>query len=324
MATRFDWRTYVDIYTDLKTAGINTRGKALRHWLDHGQYEERVFPEEDSFIRKSGKIVRRAVRSRRVESGSHYTPRPGRLIIDVTSSCDLGCVDCNRSCGENQAKADEHMELDQVRKFVTESLEQGRLWEKIRVEGGEATAHPRLLKVLDILLEYKKSHSPLTDIAISSNGYSEHARQMLVQLPREIIIINSGKKSAYQDHHYGFNNAPADDDAYKGHDFSKGCWWPAHYGIGLLRYGYYPHPICAHIDRVFGFDIGVKRLPGAGHSWANHCNRLCRYCGYYDNRHLVYERPQNADQTGAGGGVSPSWQQAYSEYRHRKPVLGVY
>ena len=91
-----------------------------------------------------------------------------------------------------------------------------------------------------------------------------------------------------------------------------------------MRYGYYPYPICGHIDRVFGFDIGVKKLPGAGHSWADLCNRLCRYCGCYDNRHLVYERSQNAGQSGAGGGVSPAWQQAYSEYRHRKPVLGTY
>ena len=41
----FDWRTYVENYKDLQTAGIDTKEKAAEHWLTVGKKEGRSYRE---------------------------------------------------------------------------------------------------------------------------------------------------------------------------------------------------------------------------------------------------------------------------------------
>jgi len=37
----FDWKFYLDTYPDLTKAGITTKEGAVRHYLKHGQFENR-------------------------------------------------------------------------------------------------------------------------------------------------------------------------------------------------------------------------------------------------------------------------------------------
>ena len=39
---KFDWTCYISMYADLRNARIDTREKALNHWIKNGQYENRV------------------------------------------------------------------------------------------------------------------------------------------------------------------------------------------------------------------------------------------------------------------------------------------
>ena len=39
----FDWEFYLKYYQDLRDAGLKTEKDAERHYLNHGQYENRVF-----------------------------------------------------------------------------------------------------------------------------------------------------------------------------------------------------------------------------------------------------------------------------------------
>ena len=39
----FDWKQYIDNYDDLKKAGIDTKDKAWKHWMNHGKLEGRNF-----------------------------------------------------------------------------------------------------------------------------------------------------------------------------------------------------------------------------------------------------------------------------------------
>ena len=39
---QFDWTSYISMYEDLRNDGIVTHEKALNHWINHGQYENRV------------------------------------------------------------------------------------------------------------------------------------------------------------------------------------------------------------------------------------------------------------------------------------------
>ena len=39
----FDWKTYINNYVDLQKAGINTKEKAKKHWIQYGKKENRTF-----------------------------------------------------------------------------------------------------------------------------------------------------------------------------------------------------------------------------------------------------------------------------------------
>jgi len=93
-----------------------------------------------------------------LRSGPPYPSRLDRIIIDLTHCCDLSCLDCNRSCGVDQAPAEEFISLDQIRRFVTESIAAGKHWRRIMLEGGEPTLHPQLdeIHIAGCILLYEK------------------------------------------------------------------------------------------------------------------------------------------------------------------------
>ncbi len=261
-------------------------------------------------------------------SGPPYRPSHERIIIDITSVCNLACVDCNRSCGANQAPAREYMTPDQIRKFIAESVDQKRRWTAILVEGGEPTAHPHLYEIVHLLDDYRRRHSPWSWIQINTNGYSEAARRLASWVPAGVEVYSSNKRGPLQEHHCAFNVAPADLSEFAGADYSQGCFQPTQYGLGLNRYGYYPHPACGGIDRVFGFDIGRKTLPAPDDDMRDLFPRLCRYCGFFRvfNRGVQPEfspRPSAAERA-RHGQMTASWQEAYRRYRSAPPSLQVY
>ena len=51
----FDWKFYINIYSDLQNAGINTELKAKYHYLKYGYYEHRrthrVITNEEDFLK---------------------------------------------------------------------------------------------------------------------------------------------------------------------------------------------------------------------------------------------------------------------------------
>ena len=293
--------------------------------------------------------MRRAVYWNRVFSPAvkgPFRPHPHRIIIDITTACDISCMDCNRSCGMDQAPAREHMTPDQIRRFIDESISSGRLWcglagevepeqngiriqggdpqyEGLRIEGGEPTLNPALHEILDLLAGYKNYCGSRTDFVLCTNGHSPEGRKQLENVPSGITVYNSAKQTRGIDHHCAFNAAPNDSVFFKGHDFSNGCWLPMYYGIGLTQHGFYPHPICGGIDRVMGFDIGLKSLPPPDYSWREHYRILCRYCGHY-NRYCPEGAVRYAPISLERGRMSSSWRKAYTSYRRNKPVLSRY
>ncbi len=262
---------------------------------------------------------------RALRTGPPYRPSHRKIIIDITTACDLHCIDCDRSCGQGQATSDEHMSISQIQKFIGESVEQSRKWSAIILEGGEPTLHPELEKILKTLISYRQDYSPHTDIRVMTNGYGKTAKEALPSLSRKgISIFSSKKKSVVQQHHCAFNVAPCDVPEFENMNFSGGCYLPVCYGLGLTRYGYYPHPICGGIDRVFGFDIGRKTLPPSNDTMADQYARLCSFCGFF--RYSLSLRGKGAERAAdyARGAISSTWQQAYFRYWQEKPKLKEY
>ena len=254
-----------------------------------------------------------------------FKPNPNKIIIDVTFFCNMGCQNCNRSCGDDQANVQEHMSLGQIKRFVSESVAQGRRWSEILLEGGEPTLNPQILEIADELARYKREHSPHTRIVLCTNGHAAPTRRIMAMMPPEIDVHDSGKEDSDQDHHRNFNVAPIDLSPEQADKFADGCVLPSIYGMGLNRYGYYPHGICGAVDRVFGLDVGRKTLPPEGDTLSDMYRSLCRYCGHFWDCTNIEEPEAPARTDGKDAPpCTESWTRAYSTYAKRKPELRLY
>ena len=265
--------------------------------------------------------VRRAIRS-----GPPYRPSHRGIAIEITTMCNLHCVDCDRSCGEGQAMSDDRMSAAQIERFIGESVAANRRWESIELEGGEPTLHPEFFDILSLLLRYRKEHSPWTNIKLFTNGYGETVQRVISRLPSlGVDVYNSRKRSPVQEHHVAFNVAPCELPEHSDTDFSQGCYMPVIRGLALTKYGYYPHPVCGGIDRVFGFDIGRKTLPSSDDPMTEHFEKLCRFCGMFLHRQRMPSGGEQASQPELSRGQkTESWNTAYRNYRQKKPVLTNY
>ncbi len=256
-------------------------------------------------------------------------PRPDRIIIDLSHCCDLSCPDCNRSCGADQAPADEFISLEQVRHFVNESIAAGKRWRLIMLEGGEPTLHPQIEDILLELQRYRLKHAPHCKIELCSNGYSPRARSVLSHLPPGFKAKNSSKSPDRRNRHFSFNIAPIDLPGFNRTEYGRGCYIPRIFGLGLTRSGYYPHPICGGIDRVIGLDIGLKKLPASATDMAEQMRRLCPMCGHFREFKtyrlgLLNLLAHGRKYSFPPGRKSPSWIRAYRDFRKNRPNLSQF
>ncbi len=218
------------------------------------------------------------------------------------------------------------MSPQQIERFIRECVDRRKIFDEIDLEGGEPTLHPQFDDIVALILDYCDRWAPQTEVKIMTNGYGPQVAEALSRVPRHRVDVqNSRKDSLTSKAHCAFNVAPCDLEELRDRDLPQGCYLLELYGLGLTRHGYYPHPVCAGIDRVFGFDIGRKTLPWPDDRLDDQCSILCRLCGFY--RHSLLLRGENhafSDSDAAPGQQSQSWRTAYEKYRKRKPLLGVY
>jgi hypothetical protein len=269
--------------------------------------------KEHGFVPKEIWRLRRIQKPVTLKEGRLFSVNHCRIEIDITYKCNLKCINCDRSC--RQAPSHEAMSLEQIRKFIDESIRGRRKWERIRILGGEPTLHPEFLPITELLLLYRKNFSPDTVIQVATNGRGATVNNALSRVSKEIVIINTCKKSPVNKFS-PINVAPKDCIMYKDVDYSNGCFIPSLCGIGLTRYGYYPCAAGGAIDRVFGFDIGKKNLPVVNQPMINELKILCGYCGHFKSN-IKYERITKEM-------MSTSWKIAYRKYKKRKPALSLY
>jgi hypothetical protein len=239
-----------------------------------------------------------------------------KIELDITFACDLKCDNCNRSC--KQAPSNERMTTTQVERFVKQSIDGGFRWRQIRISGGEATLHPELADICRILDEYRRTFSPSAAIQVITNGFGKHVASVLPKLPRGVRVINTSKQGPSQNFVF-FNAAPADHLMYMRTDYANGCAIPADCGTGLNRYGYYPCAVGGGVDRVMGFDIGLKAIPSTQTQVRKQLSALCRFCGHFRRYAEGREHTHTNKEI-----ISPLWQKAYEEYSRSKPRLTVY
>jgi hypothetical protein len=213
------------------------------------------------------------------------------------------------------------MSLNQIDKFVSESISLKVKWEKIGVLGGEPMLHPDILGILDILLSYKETHSPSSLIEITTSGYGTDVKNAIAAVPNGVEINNTHKQDAYQEKFEPFNVAPQDQCKFCLSDFRNGCSTTKDCGLGLNVYGYYPCGPGGGIDRVMGFDIGLKHIPRLHDEIFPQMEQLCRFCGHFCSRHFI---PKEKRDTIIGSPMSKSWKKAYAAFQKNKPTLTKY
>jgi hypothetical protein len=239
-----------------------------------------------------------------------WKPNLHEIELEITTFCNLRCYNCDRS--SRQAPSNESMSISQVEQFVNESIDLNWKWKQISLLGGEPTLHPQITEILKIIKRYLDFY-PGCKIEIATNGCGPKVKKIVSKLPTWIFVRSTDKNSISHDF-CSYNLAPIDFEKYKQADFSKGCWITTACGLGLTKYGYYSCGAGASVDRVFGFDIGLKSLKQLSHQkLRKQMIQLCSYCGHYKKNHNT-KRIKHEE-------ISESWEKAYLEFKKEKPQL---
>jgi len=234
------------------------------------------------------------------------------IEIEITSVCNLGCDNCDRSCGKEQAPTNELMTVEQIKKFIDQCIQAKKRWYKIKVLGGEPTTHPDWLAILGLLKNYRDEYNPHARLELITNGYGPAVTKRLALVPSGVNINNTSKTSSIQPTFTTYNVAPCDLPEYAGADYLKGCGIPQICGMGLTRYGYYMCGAGASVDRVFGLGLGIRELTEVtSKSLRRTRSALCRYCGHFKSGNTALA-------------ISPSWEKAYAGYAEQRPVLPLF
>lgn len=235
---------------------------------------------------------------------SKWTPNIKLLEIDITSHCNLNCENCDRSCSNAPDK--NNLTIKQINKFIQETKYLNWNWKKIKIMGGEPTLHPKLLYIINLFNKNNFS------IELWTNGTNNN---ILKKIPKCVQIINSNKPNNIKFDKY--NIAPI--DIKLSNTYNKGCFITEISGISLTKYGYYPCGAGAAIDRIFGFNIGIKNLKDVNLiSLRNQLKYLCKYCGHYNSGFI------NNFEFTSKKEISKSWIKAYKKYFIKKPKLTKY
>lgn len=242
--------------------------------------------------------------------GPEYPITHKEIEIDITYHCNLKCLYCNRFL--DFAPSQLQMSVAQIQKFIKESIEADRKWQRIAISGGEPTTHPQFLEIANLILAYKKGFSPNAEIVVMTNGYGQDIQAALSQLPSGINICNS-EKLQHPQIHYPTTVAAQEVKEYRNSDFSNACFITLECGIGLNLYGYYPCTVAAAMDRILGFDIGRKKLPTTEDMMFDLLETFCSRCGHF----LRYISSCKKART-------PLWDKAIADFTKNPPVLTPY
>lgn len=233
-----------------------------------------------------------------------------KVEVDLLIKCNLSCFGCNRASSRHLAPSDEELTIDQLKRFLKETVDINYKWEFIRLLGGEPLLRNDLLEIVNLV----KPHCSY--ISLSTNGMVN--KKLIKRFESIGIVVGNSNKSINDNPNkfYKMYEAPIDIGEYNGAD--EICILQTECGLGFNRYGYYPCGIASNIDRVFGFDIGIKSLKDVNdESIQKQKDILCRYCGKLNS--LFKERIYLDKEY-----MSESWIKVFKKYKEDPPKLSLY
>jgi len=198
--------------------------------------------------------------------------------IDITYKCNLKCINCNRSC--TQAPSNIEMPVADAAAFIKQSIAKEIAWKRIRILGGEPTLHSRIFDIIDLLINYQKTHNPSVRLVLGTNFFGNRVHRVLEKLP-EAITLKSTLKSSRVNLFKPFNVAPVDTRFNGFSDYTCGCRIIKECGLGLTPSGYYMCAVAGGIDRIFGYHLGRNELPDDADTLSDQMSAFCPLCGHF-------------------------------------------
>ena len=251
--------------------------------------------------------------------GPCYVTNVRRIEIDITFDCNLKCLNCDRSCRQAPSKA--RMSLAQIERFLSQSCEHSRQWDRVSILGGEPFLHPDLAEIVRLLDDNLRGGSGETEIVVVTNGMlPDRQRELSARFPG-VTIRDTGKDTQVRTYFEPFNLAPVDLPEFTRLDHSNGCWITADCGMALNRHGYYPCAVAGGIDRVAGLCLGAESLPRRPEEMRSVLSRCCGLCGHFIRGRFV---PKAKRAPVEGEPVSESWRDIYSRFAAGPPMLPLF
>ncbi|WP_150266543.1 radical SAM protein [Paenibacillus tepidiphilus] len=232
-----------------------------------------------------------------------FIPNIYKLEIDITYLCTLKCHNCNRGISVAPPVKEHNMSVEQIRRFIDQSITSNHPWEQIKLIGGEPTIHPQIDIIIELLYTYKADYNKQLDLRVVSNGTTSFTRNKLDQIQTaypDIIIENSGKVDNFIPGFSLSHIAPRDIYAFKNHRY-RGCWVSEECGIGLNFSGFYCCSIGGSIARLFNHEIAVRNVEDLNFdTLMNMYDKVCSLCGMYHNLKATGVNDETI--------LSPTWQ----------------
>ena len=258
----------------------------------------RLFLDAYQFVRAQSCVANRF--------GRQFNRSRDYVEIDITYKCNLKCINCNRSC--TQAPSDSEMPVADVAAFIEQSIAKAIAWKRIRILGGEPTLHSRLFDIIDLLINYQKTHNPSVRLVLGTNCFGNRVHRVLEKLP-DAITLKSTLKSSRVNLFRPFNVAPVDTRFNRFSDYTCGCRIIKECGLGLTPSGYYMCAVAGGIDRIFGYHLGRNELPDDADTMWDQMSVFCRLCG-----HFGFQWPTRRAKQ------SKTWRLAYGRLKTIEPL----
>jgi len=205
------------------------------------------------------------------------------------------------------------MTVEQVEKFVRDSIDLRWQWESIMLIGGEPTLHPQLPEIIVRIKKYK-DYNNLCRVGLMTNG-TDAAEKILPSIPPWITIFNNHQSKLQKDqgHDVPFNTAPVDVGEWNERGLTK-CNKPVICGMGLTRDGYFACQNAGSIHRVFNLGGGIQNLKDVTFQTLDRLIPVsCKYCGFYlmaKGCHKKYDIHV----------MTESWKKAFKKYNAAKEL----
>jgi hypothetical protein len=264
------------------------------------------------------------------ETGKQSRGQFKHIEIQINTICDCSCFGCDRM---SDVITDDSMTVEQVRRFVDESLDLRWEWERIRILGGEPSLHKELNTIVEQLMHYRRFYSKCF-LQLLSNGLGKLWKPAPWKPDTSIHDwlcdrgvdphVEAKERGTTPPWFWNTRIVPFDRDSNCGPLEPCGIFGVRGCGLGLTRQGYFLDGAGAAVARVAGIDCGVMALKDV--TWEamiDQAHKLCKYCGQWNSTEAGV--PLSTELVSKTGEITgPFWTEKLAAYNRQRPKMKVY